>query len=54
MTSLPNAVVRAEVAPSVGSERHRLAVDQGLGAVKAGNRLGDPCKAIREGGGSGS
>ena len=48
MTSLANAVVRAEVAPPIGSERHRLAVDQGLGAVKAGNRLGDPCKAIRE------
>ena len=38
----------AEVAPPVGSERHGLAVDQRLGAVEAGNRLGDPSKAIRE------
>jgi hypothetical protein len=39
---------RVEVAPPVGSQRHSLAVDQRLGAVEGGNRLGDLCKAIRE------
>jgi hypothetical protein len=39
---------RVEVAPPVGSQRHRFAVDQRLGAAEAANHLGDPCKAIRE------
>ena len=51
MTSLAKAVVRAEVAPSVGSERHCLAVDQRGGAAEA-SCLGHLCKAIREVGGA--
>jgi hypothetical protein len=43
---------RIEVAPPVGSHRHSLAVAQRLGAVVAGNHLGDPCKAIGEVGGA--
>jgi hypothetical protein len=39
---------RMEVASTVLSDRHGLAVDQRLGAAEAANRLGDPCKAIRE------